>query len=114
MKRVQLIDFLDLLLPYIDLPFHSVLLYIVLLVKFERVNGTQEKRRGKKIMTTMQVIDPRELNDLAEFAAKGGLGSTVAYVHVWFHLICTSNLCPLYPDAWLKVTRWEARERSGR
>jgi len=31
-------------------------------------------------MTTMQVIDPRELNDLAEFAARGGLGSTVASV----------------------------------
>jgi len=31
-------------------------------------------------MATMQVIDPRELNDLAEFAARGGLGSTVASV----------------------------------
>ena len=33
-------------------------------------------------MTTMQVIDPRELNDLAEFAARGGLGSTVASVFI--------------------------------
>lgn len=113
MKRVQLIDFLDLSLPYFG-SFTFTFFHRSSLVKFERNNGTQEERRGKKIMTTMQVIDPRELNDLAEFAAKGGLGSTVAYVHVWFHPICTSNLCPLYPDAWLKVTRWEARERSGR
>jgi hypothetical protein len=31
-------------------------------------------------MAEMQVIDPRELNDLAEFAARGGLGFTVASV----------------------------------
>jgi hypothetical protein len=31
-------------------------------------------------MATTQIIDPRELNDLAEFAARGGLGSTVASV----------------------------------
>jgi hypothetical protein len=35
----------------------------------------------------MQVIDPRELNDLAEFAARGGLGSTVASVIFSFHPI---------------------------
>jgi hypothetical protein len=34
--------------------------------------------------TTMQVIDPRELNDLAEFAVRGGLGSTVASVIILF------------------------------
>ena len=41
----------------------------------------------------MQVIDPRELNDLAEFAARGGLGSTVASVISSLHLCCVNVLC---------------------
>ena len=32
-------------------------------------------------MKMVQYIDPRELNDLARFAARGGLGSGVAYVY---------------------------------
>lgn len=38
-------------------------------------------------MSTMQYVDPRELNDLASLAAKGGLARGVAYVHD----VCTSR-----------------------
>jgi len=42
------------------------------------IQAYKGERRETKDSVQMQVIDPRELNDLADFAARGGLGSAVA------------------------------------
>lgn len=46
----------------------------------EMEENTEDTR--PRTLDTAPAIDPRELNDLLDFAAKGGLGQGVAYVPV--------------------------------